>query len=51
MIPPLLHPSFPGRRMNPSMGLGGDIPVADAPGKGRMQERLTSVHSLGLSHE
>ena len=27
--------------MNPSMGLGGDIPVADAPGKGGMRNRLT----------
>ena len=41
MIPPFLHPSFPGRRMNPSMGLGGDIPVADTPARQGAESRLT----------
>ncbi len=31
MSPPSFCPLFPGSRMNPSMGLGGDIPVANAP--------------------
>ena len=27
--------------MNPSLGLGGDIPVADTPGKEGLRRRLT----------
>ena len=40
MSPPSFCPLFPGSRMNPSMGLGGDIPAANAPGKEGTERRL-----------
>ena len=43
MMPPALRPLSCGSRMNPSMGLGGDIPVADTPARQRAESRLPLV--------
>jgi len=44
--PPLLCPLPRGRRMNPSMGLGGGCPAADTPARKGAEKRLALALSL-----